>query len=342
MDNIENIFKDMDTIGVKQVILQGPPGTSKTHGAKEIVVSVLKDKNKDITIESLRKYKLTEKHYIDNEVKDDVYWDIVQFHPSYSYEDFVRGISVSTIPNDEKGVNYNTNSSSIKYDTVNKIFGQICELAGKYENEKKIFFLIIDEINRADIATVFGELIYALEYRGVSNKIATPYSVKGGRDIYVPDNLYIIGTMNTADKSVGTMDMAIRRRFLFVDMLPDEKVIENSFPKLDNNEWNDLCEKTVRCFNCLKQIVSSSIRENYKKKDFMIGHTYFLPNKEDAEATEGCIKLKLKYQVLPILREYTEDRIIEVGNIESNYKKLKEYLHGEDNALDAAIDEIFC
>ena len=98
MDNIENIFKDMNKIGVKQVILQGPPGTSKTHGAKEIIVSVLNDKNKDntkdITIESLRKYKLTEKHYTDNELKEDVYWDIVQFHPSYSYEDFVRGISV--------------------------------------------------------------------------------------------------------------------------------------------------------------------------------------------------------------------------------------------------------
>ena len=255
MGNIENIFKDMDTIGVKQVILQGPPGTSKTHGAKEIIVSVLKDKNKDIEIESLDKYKLTEKHYTDNEVKEDVYWDIVQFHPSYSYEDFVRGISVSTIPNDEKGVNDNTNSSSIKYDTVNKIFGQICELAGKYDG--KTFFLIIDEINRADVATVFGELIYALEYRGVPNKIATPYSVKGERDIYVPDNLYIIGTMNTADKSVGTIDMAIRRRFLFVDMLPDEKVIEKSFHNLDKKaldiKWKDLAEKTVRCFNRLKK-----------------------------------------------------------------------------------------
>ena len=347
MDNIENIFKDMNKIGVKQVILQGPPGTSKTHGAKEIIVSVLNDKNKDntkdITIESLRKYKLTEKHYTDNELKEDVYWDIVQFHPSYSYEDFVRGISVSTIPNDKNVVNDNTNSSSIKYDTVNKIFGKICKLAGK--NDNKTFFLIIDEINRADVATVFGELIYALEYRGVSNKIATPYSVKGECDIYVPNNLYIIGTMNTADKSVGTIDMAIRRRFLFVDMLPDEKVIEESFRNLDNNaldiKWKDLAEKTVRCFNRLKEIVSNSIRGNYKKKDFMIGHTYFLPNKEDAKATEDCIRLKLKYQVLPILREYTEDRIIEVGNIGPDYKNLIDYLRGEDNVLEDAIDEMF-
>ena len=73
----------------------------------------------------------------------------------------------------------------------------------------------------------------------------------------------------------------------------------------------------------------------------MIGHTYFLPNKKDAKATEDRIRLKLKYQVLPILREYTEDRIIEVGNIEPSYKNLIKYLRGEDNVLDAAIGEIF-
>jgi hypothetical protein len=128
-------------------------------------------------------------------------------------------------------------------------------------------------------------------------------------------------------------------------MLPDEKVIEESFRNLDNNaldiKWKDLAEKTVRCFNRLKEIVSNSIRGNYKKKDFMIGHTYFLPNKEDAKATEDCIRLKLKYQVLPILREYTEDRIIEVGNIGPDYKNLIDYLRGEDNVLEDAIDEMF-
>ena len=128
-------------------------------------------------------------------------------------------------------------------------------------------------------------------------------------------------------------------------MLPDEKVIEESFRNLDNkaldNKWEDLAEKTKGCFNRIKEIVSNSIRGNYKKKDFMIGHTYFLPDKEDAKATEDCIRLKLKYQVLPILREYTEDRIIEVGNIGQDYTKLIDYLRGEDSSLDAAIDEIF-
>ena len=84
--------------------------------------------------------------------------------------------------------------------------------------------MIIDEINRANLATVFGELIYGLEYR--TEPVATPYSVNNNNRISMPDNLYIIGTMNTADKSIGGIDYAIRRRFLFFEQLPDVKVIK--------------------------------------------------------------------------------------------------------------------
>lgn len=140
----------------------------------------------------------------------DVAWDIVQFHPSYGYEDFIRGIKVSTKPG----------SDTILYETVNKVLGNIAELAKKHKKTK--FFLIIDEINRANLATVFGELIYGLEYR--TEPVATPYSVNNNNRISMPDNLYIIGTMNTADKSIGGIDYAIRRRFLFFEQLPDVKV----------------------------------------------------------------------------------------------------------------------
>lgn len=132
----------------------------------------------------------------------DVAWDIVQFHPSYGYEDFIRGIKVSTKPG----------SDTILYETVNKVLGNIAELAKKHKKTK--FFLIIDEINRANLATVFGELIYGLEYR--TEPVATPYSVNNNNRISMPDNLYIIGTMNTADKSIGGIDYAIRRRFHFL------------------------------------------------------------------------------------------------------------------------------
>lgn len=138
---------------------------------------------------------------------------MVQLHPSYGYEDFVRGITIKT--KDEQ----------IQYETVNKIFGKMCKIAGDNDNKDKKYFLLIDEINRADVATVFGELIYALEYR--NEAIETPYEVGKSSKITVPDNLYIIGTMNTADKSVGNIDYAIRRRFIFFDLLPDENVIKS-------------------------------------------------------------------------------------------------------------------
>lgn len=140
---------------------------------------------------------------------------MVQLHPSYGYENFVRDITIKT--KDEQ----------IQYETVNKIFGKMCKIAGdsKANGKAKKYFLLIDEINRADVATVFGELIYALEYR--NEAIETPYEVGKSSKITVPDNLYIIGTMNTADKSVGNIDYAIRRRFIFFDLLPDENVIKS-------------------------------------------------------------------------------------------------------------------
>lgn len=104
-------------------------------------------------------------------------------------------------------------SSAISYDTANKILGKMATKAAlpRYQNTK--FFLIIDEINRANLATVFGELIYGLEYR--NKGVATPYTVGSSNKVLLPNNLYIIGTMNTADKSIGRIDYAIRRRFLF-------------------------------------------------------------------------------------------------------------------------------
>ena len=114
--------------------------------------------------------------------------------------------------------------------------GNIAELAKKHKKTK--FFLIIDEINRANLATVFGELIYGLEYR--TEPVATPYSVNNNNRISMPDNLYIIGTMNTADKSIGGIDYAIRRRFLFFEQLPDVKVIKHTSLKKELHKRNSM------------------------------------------------------------------------------------------------------
>lgn len=312
--NVEKYVQIMDSLGVKQMVLQGPPGTSKTYSAKEIIRAYLTNPLEEEIIKK------------DSKGKWSGHWDMVQFHPSYGYEDFVRGITVTT------------EDKQIIYKTINKVFGKMCEAASANKNEK--FFLLIDEINRADIATVFGELIYALEYRDES--VEVPYELEDGDNrskISVPDNLYIIATMNTADKSVGNIDYAIRRRFLFFDLLPDENVIRNDRKRNDGIERNvDIVINTFRGIN--KFIEDATKDSQYRANDFKIGHAYFLDcgefNLKDLEALEynnsqnsSKFCYRMQYQVLPILREYYIDGIIKIYN-QNKYTALKEYLNGED------------
>lgn len=313
--NVEKYVQIMDSLGVQQMVLQGPPGTSKTYSAKEIIRAYLTN--------SLEK-EIVKK---DSKGKWSGHWDMVQFHPSYGYEDFVRGITVTT------------EDKQIIYKTINKVFGKMCEIAqkSKKDDKKEKFFLLIDEINRADIATVFGELIYALEYRNES--VEVPYELENGDNrskISVPDNLYIIATMNTADKSVGNIDYAIRRRFLFFDLLPDENVIRKN--RGLEKEKNDIVINTFRGIN--KFIEEATKDSQYRANDFKIGHTYFLGcgefNLKDLEALEynnsqnsSKFCYRMQYQVLPILREYYIDGIIKIYN-QNKYTALKEYLNGED------------
>lgn len=330
----------MNALEVHQMILQGPPGTSKTYNAKKIIaegifVSNLENNPKDFTGSKEQITKILNDNQINS--KGEGYWDMVQLHPSYGYEDFVRGITIKT--KDEQ----------IQYETVNKIFGKMCKIAG--DKDKK-FFLLIDEINRADVATVFGELIYALEYR--NEAIETPYEVEKSSKITVPDNLYIIGTMNTADKSVGNIDYAIRRRFIFFDLLPDENVIKSKKKKENESE----IEKAEKVFLGVNKFIKTSINTQYRANDFLIGHTYFLlpekkknnsegdnskedNSKEDnseKEKLKNLIKYRMEYQVLPILREYYIDGIIRLSNDASdNY--LNKYLAGKVELSDEVNDE---
>lgn len=312
-------FEIMNKLKIHQMILQGPPGTSKTYGAKyDIIAPELpgydENKGKEAKKELLKAYMIEdyEKH------EKVVGWDMVQFHPSYGYEDFVRGITVST--NDRQ---------EVVYATVNKILGKMCQLAERFEeDEKSKFFLIIDEINRADIATVFGELIYALECRG--EEVSIPYGVpkkeKEAGDnnmlnykLRIPKNLYIIGTMNTADKSIGSIDYAIRRRFLFFDCLPDAGILKSEIKE------EALRQPVVNIMNNLGVFIDETHDKSYHAKDLYIGHTYFLVENEEE------IKLRLQYQVLPILREYYENGVLSEQEIRhySRFPELQSYLTGK-------------
>lgn len=150
------------------------------------------------------------------------------------------------------------------------------------------FILIIDEINRSNLPSVLGELIYALEYRGEA--VESMYELDGDRIIILPPNLYIIGTMNTADRSVGHIDYAIRRRFAFVDLLPDKTIIK--FPLAQE------------FFNDIESLFENYIASDFEKNNVMLGHSYFLAD------SNKDLKMKLKYEVLPILNEYLKDGVL--------------------------------
>ncbi len=202
-------------------------------------------------------------------------FEIIQFHPAYSYEDFVRGIVAKT-----------TDSGNVSYQVENKFLANFAQKAT--DNPNGNYVLIIDEINRANLPSVLGELIYALEYR--NEPVTSMYEYEGEREITLPKNLFIIGTMNKADRSVGHIDYAIRRRFAFVDILPDENVIQNAIAKT--------------LFNEIKTLFSNEfLSPDFKANDVMIGHSYFLVKDEDE------LRIKLEFEIKPILREYLTDGI---------------------------------
>jgi MoxR-like ATPase len=295
-----------------QTILYGPPGTGKTFLAKQF----------------------TKKHWKLGKIENESggLFKIIQFHPSYNYEDFVRGIQVRTEKNDQ-------DKSDVMYESVNRILGHMAEAALiKWEEAKKNveslnenaskeeivneakanvkkFVLIIDEINRANLAAVLGELIYALEYR--DEQVTTPYEVdsiidgqkKKTTDLTIPPNLYIIGTMNTADRSIGHIDYAVRRRFAFIPCPPEGEVIKNYYQEGDQAEHigkkaKVLFDKTARLFD------TDHLSSDFHKDDVQVGHTYFLVDKfKSEEGMANELAQKFIYQVYPLLKEYYKDGI---------------------------------
>ena len=204
-------------------------------------------------------------------------------------------------------------------------------LKEKKKEEKKV--LIIDEINRAPLASVLGELIYGLEYRG--KNIYTPYVIRdeSGKEkpLNIPDNLFIIGTMNTADRSIGSIDYAVRRRFAFISVPANADIIKST--------WDDekIGEEAENLYKALleggEQIEGKQTKgifdEEYLEdteidvEDIKIGHSYFLgENKSKEENDENdYLSYRIKYQVFPIYKEYIKDGIIKKSG-EKNFKDI--------------------
>ena len=260
----------------KQIILQGAPGTGKTYSSSEIAVKLIDENAPSDRAELMKRYKeLVNKGQI----------FFTTFHQSMDYEEFVEGIKPKTI------------NGNITYELENGIFKKACKSA---ENNKVV--LIIDEINRGNISKIFGELITLLEVdkrKGRENEIEVilPYSKE---KFSVPDNLYIIGTMNTADRSIGYIDYALRRRFAFISIKADKSAIENYY----DNKNSDCKDKAINLFDEIKNLIDKNINEEFEADDIMIGHSYFMAQNFEE------LQNKLEYEIKPLLLEYFKDGIL--------------------------------
>jgi len=306
--DIKNI-SELLTTGNKAVILWGPPGTGKTYESEQVVKEIL-DIDEDEN-DKLDNYLFSN----ENRKKDtNGYYEIVQFHPNYTYQDFIGGITPKL--DDE--------SNNISYILNHGIFKRFCDEANKNENEKKKYIFIIDEINRAELSAVFGELLYGLEYRG------KPINLPNFKEPFViPTNVYIIGTMNNVDKSLVTFDLALRRRFGFFKLMPKLDVLEDVL--FDRIEEESLEKYIVKC---------KQLNENIKNKlelglDYQIGQAYFLkiqdflPEQEKGELqtiTSFDLEKLWIYNLEPLLEEYLGMSVEEEGILEQLKKIKNEFL----------------
>lgn len=217
----------------KQLLFTGPPGTGKTLAARALAAALAEP----------------------GDVR------LVQFHPSYAYEDFVEGIR-PVIVSDSGPTNVDT---FLSYEIRSGVFKLLVATAAEPAATSKKFFLIIDEINRANLARVLGELLFALEYRGTENQVELPYSRES---FFVPDNLWIIGTMNTADRSVALMDAAMRRRFKEVRFGIDLDALLHWH---ETNTSTDLGQEAVLRLSRLNQQVAELLDD-----DRTIGQSYLM------------------------------------------------------------------
>jgi len=215
-------------------------------------------------------------------------YDFITFHQSYGYEEFVEGIKA--IPAGEVG---NEDGTEMIYQVTDGIFKKIADKAKNNPDYK--YALFIDEINRGNISKIFGELITLIEDSKRLGKpeqiqLTLPYS---GKIFGVPSNLYIIGTMNTADRSIALMDTALRRRFDFTEMMPNLDVVK------------DIIVEKISIYKLLETI--NKRVEYLYDRDHTIGHAYFMDLKEEGKSNLPTLSNIFKNKIIPLLQEYFYD-----------------------------------
>lgn len=239
----------------KNIILQGAPGVGKTFTAKRLAYSIIGAKNPDRV-------------------------QMIQFHQSYSYEDFIEGYRPTE------------NGFTIKKGS----FYKFCKLAE--DDDENDYFFIIDEINRGNLSKIFGELFMLIEKDKRGIELQLLYS---DENFSVPPNVYIIGMMNTADRSLAMLDYALRRRFSFFTMKPGFNTI--GFQTYQDSLKSDAFKKLI---SCIKQLNSKIAADISLGEGFCIGHSYFC-GLTAKTATVRTLTSIIEYELIPLLKEYWFD-----------------------------------
>jgi MoxR-like ATPase len=257
-------LEELETLLVtkQQVILEGPPGSGKTYIADKLARFFTGN-----PLDTTRLDRLV----------------LVQFHQSYGYEDFVQGIRPET-----------GQSGQLTYGVKDGIFKRFCEDAAQRPDSR--FVIIIDEINRGNISRIFGELLYLLEYR--DKEIFLPYAKEDDAPFSIPRNMYMIGTMNTTDRSLAQIDYALRRRFFFYQLLP---VVDGRAPVLER--WLAKRDLAPRLRDRLLSLfVALNLRVQQELgAQFQVGHSYFMV---PGIGTDVGLRLIWRRSVMPLLTEY--------------------------------------
>ncbi|MFC6715056.1 McrB family protein [Branchiibius cervicis] len=279
-----------------QVVLQGPPGAGKTYVATEYVEWATSNRLEDSRLQAIIDGLPTNQRNV-TDIATEVerrgltcVWDIVQFHPGYDYTDFVRALVAQP------------QGDGVSFVPRHRIFSLICAIGEELarRGHEADLVLILDEVNRGDIPNIFGELLYALEYRGQA--VATPYAIDGDASLTVPSRLRVLGTMNTADRSIAVIDYALRRRFVFLDIAATAEPI---------NAFAFDADLTRQAALHLYSITAAALSD--APSGLQVGPSYFLATPDGSESSLQVLSARYVYEVLPLLNEYEMEGELDPG-----------------------------
>ena len=323
----------------KNLIIQGAPGTGKTYITDSVVLSLIgtdeerkavEEKNRDAIRDAINKYRESGR------------LEFCTFHQTMDYDDFVIGLRPELKYDAEK------NPVGVEYIPKSGVFKRIADSAynayinapdgGKSEPDK--YVLIIDEINRGNISKIFGELITLLENGkrlGSEQPISAtlPYLPEGDNTFVLPPNLYIIGTMNTTDRSAGNLDYAIRRRFAFYTLKANWNVIEVALSGVDKAIVN-IAKSIFDDINGENGFIKSfQDDQDIDLEDLKVGNSYFIVKDKDE------LEFKIEYEIIPLLKEYIKDGLLRHDDEEKWFKEwceLKPYRKNNKTKEEAPDD----